>query len=58
MDPSIILKRSDVPLISPDLNWEIGPFAPEGNYYSEELIAEGVKELGNDTFLLFYGIYI
>ncbi len=53
-DPSIILQRSEVPLLSPELAWEIGD-KPYLGLVPRVVFLEAAKPLGDDTFLVFYG---
>lgn len=48
-DPTQILQRSEQPIFSPELDWEIQGLTPN------VVFAEGWFPLGSDTFLMFYG---
>ncbi|KAJ3425647.1 hypothetical protein M0813_27613 [Anaeramoeba flamelloides] len=53
-DPTKILQRSDTPIMSPKLGWEIGE-KPWLGLTPNVVFIEGMKPLGNDKFLIFYG---
>lgn len=53
-DPSKILERSSVPILSPELGWEIGT-EPYLDCVPRVVFLEGAKSLGNNNFLVFYG---
>eukprot|EP00456_Euglypha_rotunda_P026886 TRINITY_DN21576_c0_g1_i1.p1 TRINITY_DN21576_c0_g1~~TRINITY_DN21576_c0_g1_i1.p1 ORF type:complete len:162 (-),score=19.89 TRINITY_DN21576_c0_g1_i1:8-493(-) len=48
-DPTKILTRSDEPIFSPELGWEVEGYTPN------VVFAEGWYSLGGDQFLMFYG---
>jgi predicted GH43/DUF377 family glycosyl hydrolase len=43
------LQRSDVPILTPELAWEVNGLVPR------VVFLEAAKPLGNDQFLVFYG---
>jgi len=49
--PTTILERSDQPLLSPELVWEIG----ENNLTPNVVFCEGWKQVDVNQFILFYG---
>lgn len=53
-DPSHILQRSEVPLLSPTLAWETGT-DPELELTPNVVFLEAAKPLGQDEFLVFFG---
>lgn len=53
-DPTKIIQRSEVPILSPETMWERGRF-PEPTLVPNVVFIEGIKPLNNDTFLIFYG---
>ena len=53
-DPSKVLQRSEQPILSPDLDWEIGN-EPYLCLVPRVVFLEAAKPLGNDRFLVFYG---
>eukprot|EP00357_Protocruzia_adherens_P028639 CAMPEP_0114986080 /NCGR_PEP_ID=MMETSP0216-20121206/8234_1 /TAXON_ID=223996 /ORGANISM="Protocruzia adherens, Strain Boccale" /LENGTH=362 /DNA_ID=CAMNT_0002348489 /DNA_START=126 /DNA_END=1214 /DNA_ORIENTATION=+ len=53
-DPTKILQRAEIPLMSPVENWETGK-SPELDLTPNVVFIEAAKALGDDTFLVFYG---
>ena len=52
-DPTKVLARSPEPLLSPLTPWELGL---DEHYNTNGVIfADGVKALGGDEFIIFYG---
>jgi len=53
-DPTKILARSDEPILTPELAWEVGTTPPLG-LVPRVVFLEGAKALGNNRYLVFYG---
>ena len=53
-NPGIIVQRSEFPILSPQLKWETGE-EPYLGLVPNVVFLEGIKELGDNTFLVFYG---
>ncbi len=53
-DPANILQRSEYPILTPQMAWEKGD-KPFDGLVPNVVFIEGMKALGDDTFLVFYG---
>ena len=53
-DPSKILQRAEVPLLTPELSWEVAATADLG-LTPRVVFLEAAKPLGKNRYLVFYG---
>ena len=55
-DPSTILVRAAIPLLSPELGWEVGT-PPYLGLTKNVVFTEGMRPYGDtpDTFMFYYG---
>ena len=55
-NPEMIIQRAEVPLLSPELVWELGyPSPPQLGNTPNVVFVEGIQQYAPDQFLIYYG---
>ena len=54
-DPTQILERSEEPILTPELGWEVGQSPPWLDLTNYVVFIEGWRQVGIDLFQVYYG---